>query len=144
MAWGYHMKGTVWFKRSEIAQNTNSNELSKNRKRISENCTAEADKRSINLRSTKNRLTLFSSQEVRVNFETSPWEIPPWQNPWPFQKNTSIQRVLLIQLLLNNLNVTFQNLFMSCKISQITFPWITKYQPLMGFRNYSPIKIKES
>ena len=37
-------------------------------------------------------------------------------------KNTRIQQVLLIQLLSKNLAVTFQNFFLSCKISQITFP----------------------
>ena len=45
-------------------------------------------------------------------------------------KNTSIQQVLLIQLLPKNSVVTFQNMFVSCKISQRTFPSIMKYQPL--------------
>ena len=67
--------------------------------------------------------------------KAAPGKCPPPQKIFDHFKKTSIQQVLLIQLFPKNLVVTFQNLFMSCKISQINFPSIMKYQPLMRFRS---------
>ena len=126
----------------ENAKNANSNELSKTRERIrlrtnffkKMKILKQKLLRSINLRSIRELDKLFSratKQELTLKLLGN----VPVRKSVITSENISIQQVLLIPLLQKNLVVTFQNLFMSCKISQITFASIMKYQTLVRFRN---------
>ena len=130
-------------KDQQIAQNTNSNELLKsdcvlifliNEYLKNEFFKAEAAKIS---QSAINRELgkLFSWTKKQVStLKPSPGKCP-LRAFLTISKNTSIQQILLIQLLQTNLVVIFQNLLVSCKLSQTNFWLIMKYQPLVRFRN---------
>ena len=119
-----------------------SNELSKIRKRIklrakfskNEYFKAKADK--INQSAINRELHKLFSRAKKQESTLKPalGKCHPRRKSLTISKNISI-RFNPIQLLPKNLVVTFQNLFVSCQISQITFPSIMKYQPLMRFRN---------
>ena len=90
--------------------------------------------RSINLQSTRELDKLFS----RATKQESTLKLlgnAPLRKSLIISENISIHQVLLIPLLPKNLVITFQNLFVSCKISQITFPLTMKYQTLVRLRN---------